>query len=122
MDDFSQSGPKLLLPPKYIDEIKSNPACDFGSFVHKVKLQRVVSFWASSYADLIQDFYANYPGLEPFGTANSASIFQDAVRKELAQVLGESLVSCCTGGSLVDKSTFSQPSQSPQWPPSFQTP
>ncbi|KAI3393338.1 hypothetical protein diail_4419 [Diaporthe ilicicola] len=68
VDDFSQSGPKLLLSPKYIDEIKNNPACDFGSFVHK-------------------DFYATYPGFEPFGTATSNSIFQDAVRKELSQVL-----------------------------------
>lgn len=37
-----------------------------------------------------QDFYASYPGFEPFGTSNSSSIFQDAVRKELAQVLGKS--------------------------------
>lgn len=59
-----------------------------------------MTFWAPNYADPIQDFYANYPGFEPFGTATSASIFQDAVRKELAQVLGESLVSCCTYSSL----------------------
>ncbi|KAI7778657.1 hypothetical protein LA080_001892 [Diaporthe eres] len=68
IDDFSQSGPKLLISPKYIDEMKSDPACDFSAFVHK-------------------DFYATYPGFEPFGTSNSSSIFQDAVRKELAQVL-----------------------------------
>lgn len=39
VDDFSQSGPKLLISPKYIDEMKSNPACDFSAFVHKVVLK-----------------------------------------------------------------------------------
>lgn len=49
VDDFSQSGPKLLISPKYIDEMKSNPACDFNAFVHKVIRKWCNSFCLDTY-------------------------------------------------------------------------
>jgi hypothetical protein len=57
-----------VIPPRYIDEIKSDKRLDFHAFVAK-------------------EFFSTYPGFDAFSTSVNQTIFQDAVRTQLTQAL-----------------------------------
>ncbi|KAG9232275.1 cytochrome P450 [Amylocarpus encephaloides] len=62
------ASPKLVLPPKYVNEIKNEKDLNFAKFIGK-------------------EFHSAYPGFDAFSSAINETIFQDAVRTQLAQVL-----------------------------------
>jgi hypothetical protein len=64
-----KSTPRLIIPPKYIDEIKNDNRLDFHNFVSK-------------------QFFGNYPGFDAFSESVDQTIFQDAVRTQLTRALG----------------------------------
>ncbi|KAH7045173.1 cytochrome P450 [Macrophomina phaseolina] len=59
---------RIMLPPKYIDEIKNHNGLDFHGYVAK-------------------EFFASYPGFDAFSASVNQTIFQDAVRTQLTQAL-----------------------------------
>ncbi|KUJ21322.1 trichothecene C-8 hydroxylase [Mollisia scopiformis] len=61
-----KSRPRLVIPPKYMDEIKNDKRLDFHDFVAK-------------------EFFSTYPGFDGFSA--DQTIFQDAVRTQLTQAL-----------------------------------
>ncbi|KAF4634956.1 hypothetical protein G7Y89_g3133 [Cudoniella acicularis] len=65
-----KSRPRLVLPSKYVDEIKNDSRLDFHSFVAR-------------------EFFSSYPGFDGFSfdTPTDEIIFQDAVRTQLTQAL-----------------------------------
>ncbi|KAH6720215.1 cytochrome P450 [Leptodontidium sp. MPI-SDFR-AT-0119] len=63
-----QSRARLIIPPKYIEEIKNEKNLDFHAAVGK-------------------EFFAGYPGFDAFSTSVNQTIFQDAVRTQLTQAL-----------------------------------
>ncbi|KAH6674999.1 cytochrome P450 [Halenospora varia] len=63
-----KSTPRLVLPPKYVDEIKNDKRLDFHSFVAR-------------------EFFSTYPGFDGFSISVDQTIFQDAVRTQLTQAL-----------------------------------
>ncbi|KAI0151120.1 cytochrome P450 [Pestalotiopsis sp. NC0098] len=77
------TGPKIVLPARYADEIKNHPALDLGKAFRP-------------------DFFINYPGFEGHKqSAHDDKLIQDTVRIKLTQSLG--LVT----GDLVDETVDS---------------
>ncbi|KAI1076359.1 cytochrome P450 [Whalleya microplaca] len=64
------TGPKIILPNHYADEIRNNPSLNFNKALSK-------------------DFMVNYPGFEPhlLGLRDGDSLIQDTVRVKLTQSL-----------------------------------
>jgi len=66
----SGTGPKIVLPNNYVDEVKSLPQLSFNKNVQI-------------------DFFANYPGFEPFRVGSSSSVILETIKIKLNQSLGE---------------------------------
>lgn len=64
-----KSAPRLIIPPKYIDEVENDNRLEFHNFVAK-------------------QFFSTYPEFDAFGGNVDQSIFQDAVRTQLTRALG----------------------------------
>ncbi|KAI1360063.1 cytochrome P450 [Xylaria arbuscula] len=63
------TGPKLVLPNKYADEIRNLPELNFSKA-------------------FIDDFFVNYPGFEPHKQSFHNNVIKDTVRIKLTQSLG----------------------------------
>ncbi|KAI0479144.1 cytochrome P450 [Xylariaceae sp. FL0804] len=64
------TGPKIVLPNRFADELRNNPSLDFNKAFAK-------------------DFMVNYPGFEPFRLGlHDDMLIQDTVRIKLTQSLG----------------------------------
>lgn len=65
------SGPKIILPPEYVDEIKSLPQMSFTK-------------------DIEFEFFVDYPGFEPLrSTAADSKVVIDMIKIKLNQSLGQ---------------------------------
>ncbi|KKY13216.1 putative cytochrome p450 [Diplodia seriata] len=65
---ITASGPKIVLPNRYANEIRNNPHMSFGKIITR-------------------EFFSSYPGFEPFDTLNQHNIIQDATKNKLTQSL-----------------------------------
>ncbi|OJD32240.1 cytochrome p450 [Diplodia corticola] len=65
---ITASGPKIVLPNRYANEIRNNPHMSFGKIITR-------------------EFFSCYPGFEPFDTLNQDAIIQDAIKNKLTQSL-----------------------------------
>ncbi|KAL0264988.1 hypothetical protein SLS55_000944 [Diplodia seriata] len=65
---ITASGPKIVLPNRYANEIRNNPHMSFGKIITR-------------------EFFSSYPGFEPFDTLNQHNIIQDATKTKLTQSL-----------------------------------
>ncbi|KAI4595736.1 hypothetical protein KJ359_006727 [Pestalotiopsis sp. 9143b] len=80
---MSGTGPKIVLPNRFADELRNNPHLNFNKAFSK-------------------DFFTNYPGFEPFAQGlKDDTLIQETVRVKLTQSLG--LVT----NDLVDETTAS---------------
>ncbi|KAI0968028.1 cytochrome P450 [Xylaria arbuscula] len=66
---MSGTGPKIVLPNRYADEVRNLPELNFSKA-------------------FINDFFVNYPGFEPHKQSFKHSFLQDTVRTKLTQSLG----------------------------------
>ncbi|KAH8198925.1 hypothetical protein TruAng_006886 [Truncatella angustata] len=67
---MSGTGPKIVLPNKFADELRNNPHLNFNKAFAK-------------------DFFTNYPGFEPFAQGlKDDTLIQETVRVKLTQSLG----------------------------------
>lgn len=70
-----KANPLLVVPPKYIDEVKNDKRLDFRDFVQK-------------------QFFGSYPGFDGFGAKVDEHIFKDAVTTQLTRALSKSTFPC----------------------------
>lgn len=91
---MSGTGPKIILPNRFADELRNNPHLNFNKAFAK-------------------DFFTNYPGFEPFAQGlKDDTLIQETVRVKLTQSLG--LVT----DDLVDETTASLHDiygENPEW-------
>lgn len=72
----SDNGPRLVLSPKYLNEIRNHPSLDFITFIQA-------------------ENHGNVRGFEPFSQdALNSDIFVDVIRKRLTQAQGECHQDC----------------------------
>jgi hypothetical protein len=89
---ITDNGPKVVLSPKYANDIRNDHRLSFGTEMAKVVLPSFKSHhycyqWLNIF---LQEFFAHYPGFEPFRVGSMAEqLFQDAVRIKLTQALGK---------------------------------
>ncbi|OGE47195.1 hypothetical protein PENARI_c056G12104 [Penicillium arizonense] len=65
---FTESGPKIVLPGRFADEIRNHPALNFREGIAK-------------------EFFGSYPGFNPFAADNTARIVTETTRGKLTQSL-----------------------------------
>ncbi|KAJ5355962.1 Cytochrome P450 [Penicillium concentricum] len=63
-------GPKLVLPNRFVDEIRNHPDFHFGKAISA-------------------DFFGSYPGFQPFTVDSSSQVLVDTVKGRLTQSLSE---------------------------------
>ncbi|KAL1649429.1 hypothetical protein SLS58_001484 [Diplodia intermedia] len=81
---ITASGPKIVLPNRYANEIRNNPHMSFGKIITRVRISIPANRPTSNPK---QEFFSSYPGFEPFDTLNQHNIIQDATKNKLTQSL-----------------------------------
>lgn len=103
---FTDSGPRIVLPATYVNDMRQNPSLSFTEFVREVNSPPIVQpFPPYNSCLIVQDFMADYPAFQAFHAGVKDEVFQEAVRNQLIQSLGRVLP------ILLDIPRCSQPSQ-----------
>ncbi|GME52705.1 Cytochrome p450 [Neofusicoccum parvum] len=80
------SGPLIILPPSFIDEIRNDKRMTLSGFLEHVLLSNL-KIIRELLLTSRKEFFPDYPGMEPWqGLRNN--IFQDVVRKNLTAAIG----------------------------------
>lgn len=96
---LSGTGPKILLPNRYAQEVRNNPHLSLEKTFAKVGAM-LSPGKETSHAHELQDLFVDYPGFEGHRVGLSGgSIIQDTVKSKLTPSLGLVM------GDLVDEST-----------------
>lgn len=67
---IGNTGPLIILPPKFMDEVRNDDRATFGAWLKK-------------------DFFTNYPGFQGFRPAVDNEVFNNSVRIGLTQAIGQ---------------------------------
>ena len=85
------TGPKIVLPNRFADELRNHPSLNFNKAFAKVSIDPS-SLLASS-IDVRQDLFVNYPGFEAHKQGlYDDSFIQETVRVKLTQSLGRQIL------------------------------
>lgn len=82
---LASTGPLIILPASYMNEVRNDDRMTFGGFLKKVR------FTSSNEQRTLmnQDFFTTYPGFQGFRPAVDNNVFTTSVRIGLTQALGK---------------------------------
>jgi len=90
------TGPMIILPGKFTDDIRNNKKCNFNEFFQRT-------------------FFTSYPGFEANRRRTTANVLKDAVRTKLTQSLGPVSLDLCRCADREVDEIFGLSEQWQQW-------